>query len=84
MKRSCPALMLALVLGAAAATPPELPPPARPLPTPRRQVLAPLDFFYRPLASERVNVGANGRLNATAAESREAMTPSLQLRPLGW
>jgi hypothetical protein len=39
------------------------------------------EHMYAP--AQRANEGLNGRINATRDESHEAMTPSLQLPPLG-
>jgi hypothetical protein len=44
----------------------------------RKHPFAPIPFFYRETDDQRVNVGNRGRTNATASESRQAMTPSLQ------
>jgi hypothetical protein len=44
----------------------------------RKHPFAPIPFFYYETDNQRVNVGNRGRTNATASESRQAMTPSLQ------
>jgi hypothetical protein len=83
------------MLGAVAAGAPAVarePEPAPPMVSseaaprpPRRAPWRPIEWFYRPVDIERQNVGAWGRMNATADEQRISQTPSLQPPPLtGW
>jgi len=76
------ALMVVLGGGVALAQPPPEPPVPLAKKTQdvrgRKHPFAPIPFFYRETDDQRVNVGNRGRVNATAGESRQAMTPSLQ------